>query len=155
MNWWKNLAETEVMNFFAEMEVQLMRRRLLKRRGIDEKNIAEMEAGSMKNTAEMEAELVRRIMLKWRWDWWKAYCWNGSWIGEIYCWNESWLMKFFWLKWMRDLRKILVNESGIFYKINSLYCAELSAPNCPTPNCPNTVKCNVTCANMIYYKSQR
>src|SRR6218665_3832307 len=26
---------------------------------------------------------------------------------------------------------MLLNESGIFYKINIIFCAELSAPNCP------------------------
>src|SRR6218665_8426 len=36
------------------------------------------------------------------------------------------------LKWRRDLRKILVNESGIFYKINIIFCAELSVMNCRT-----------------------
>src|SRR6218665_3574495 len=57
------------------------------------------------------------------------------------------------LKYRPDSRKILVNESGIFYKINIIFCAELSAtnccaelsnaelsaPNCPAPNCPDTV----------------
>jgi len=32
-----------------------------------------------------------------------------------------------------------VNESGIFYKINIIFCAELSATNCPTLNCPRRI----------------
>ena len=28
------------------------------------------------------------------------------------------------------VKRILLNESGIFYEINIIYCAELSATNC-------------------------
>jgi len=34
------------------------------------------------------------------------------------------------------VKRILLNESGIFYKTNIINCAKLSATNCPTPNCP-------------------
>ena len=46
------------------------------------------------------------------------------------------------------VKRILLNETGIFYKINIIYCAELSAtncraelstPNCPTPNCQRRI----------------
>src|SRR6218665_3137602 len=29
------------------------------------------------------------------------------------------------------MKRILLNESGTFYKINIVFCAELSAPKCP------------------------
>jgi len=58
----------------------------------------EMEAGVMKICWEMEAGSMKRILLKWKRDWWKVCCWNGS---------------------------------GNFYKINILFCDELSATNCP------------------------
>ena len=52
------------------------------------------------------------------------------------------------------IKRILLNESGTFYKINIVFCAELSetnchaelsnaelsAPNCSAPNCPGTLK---------------
>src|SRR6218665_988982 len=50
------------------------------------------------------------------------------------------------------VKSILLNESGIFYKINIIYCAELSAtncraelsaPNCPAPNYPGTMYVHV------------
>jgi len=30
------------------------------------------------SVAEMEAGLVKRMFMKWKRDWWKEYCWNGS-----------------------------------------------------------------------------
>jgi len=76
-------------------------------------------------------------------DWWKEYCWNKSGIDEENLDEiEAGLMN-----------RILLNESGTFYKIIIVFCAELSetncraelsnaemsAPNCPAPNCPGTV----------------
>src|SRR6218665_3533051 len=62
------------------------------------------------------------------------------------------------LKLRPDLRKILVNESGIFYKINIIFCAELSATNCraelsnaelSAPNCPRRiVRAELSCAEL-------
>src|SRR6218665_3840085 len=67
----------------------------------------------------------------------KKYCWNRSGIGEENLAEiEAGL-----------IIRILLNESEIFYKINIIFCAELSetnsraelsAPNCPTPHCPGT-----------------
>src|SRR6218665_2361099 len=37
------------------------------------------------------------------------------------------------------MKRILLNESGTFYKINIVFCAELSETNCPTPNCPRRI----------------
>src|SRR6218665_1609650 len=61
------------------------------------------------------------------------------------------------------MKRILLNESGTFYKINIVFCAELSemncraelsnaelsnaelsAPNCPAPNCPGTHRASDT-----------
>src|SRR6218665_3523165 len=68
----------------------------------------------------------------------KKYCWNRSGIGEENLAEiEAGL-----------IIRILLNESGIFYKINIIFCAELSetncraelsAPNCQTPNCPRRI----------------
>src|SRR6218665_3259913 len=68
----------------------------------------------------------------------KKYCGNRSGIDEENLAEiEAGLMK-----------RILLNESGTFYKINIVFCAglsemncraELSAPNCPTPNCPRRI----------------
>ena len=44
----KKDEKKEVEKKIAEIEAVLMRRRLLKKKGIDKKNIAEMEAGLMK-----------------------------------------------------------------------------------------------------------
>src|SRR6218665_2761994 len=62
------------------------------------------------------------------------------------------------LKLRPDSRKILVNESGIFYKINIIFCAELSATNCraelsnaelSAPNCPRRiVRAALSCAEL-------
>src|SRR6218665_3282340 len=85
-----------------------------------------------KNIAEMDAGLM------------KKYCSNRSGIDEENLAEiEAGLVK-----------RILLNESGTFYKINIVFCAELSetncraelsAPNCPTPtelsapNCPRRI----------------
>src|SRR6218665_276804 len=84
-------------------------------KGIGEKNIAEMDPGLMKKC-----------------------CGNRSGIDEENLAEiEAGLVK-----------RILLNESGTFYKINIVFCAELSetncraelsAPNCPTPNCPRRI----------------
>src|SRR6218665_2909086 len=68
----------------------------------------------------------------------KKYCWNRSGIDEENLAEiEAGL-----------IIRILLNESGIFYKINIIFCAEfsetncraeLSAPNCPTPICPRRI----------------
>src|SRR6218665_935418 len=62
------------------------------------------------------------------------------------------------LKYRPDSRKILVNESGIFYKINIIFCAELSSTNCraelsnaelSAPNCPRrNVRAELSCAEL-------
>src|SRR6218665_550405 len=78
----------------------------------------------------------------------KKYCWNRSGIGEENLAEiEAGL-----------IIKILLNESGIFYKINIIFCAELSetnsraelsAPNCPAPNCPRRiVHTELSCAEL-------
>src|SRR6218665_2554084 len=78
----------------------------------------------------------------------KKYCWNRSGIGEENLAEiEAGL-----------IIRILLNESGIFYKINIVFCAELSetnsraqlsAPNCPTPNCPRRiVRAELSCAEL-------
>ena len=52
--------------------------------------------------------------------WWKEYCWNRSGIEENNIAEiEAGLMK-----------RILLNEGGTFYKINIVFCAELSETNC-------------------------
>jgi len=30
----------------------------------------------------MEAGFMKKVLRKWKLDWWKEYCWNGSWIDE-------------------------------------------------------------------------
>src|SRR6218665_4041981 len=67
------------------------------------------------------------------------------------------------LKLRPDLRKILVNESGIFYKINIIFCAELSAKNCraelsnaelSAPNCPRRiVRAELSCAELSGHRT--
>src|SRR6218665_3852553 len=41
------------------------------------------------------------------------------------------------------MKRILLNESGTFYKINIVFCAELSETNCraelSAPNCPRRI----------------
>ena len=98
-----------------------------------------------------------KVWLKWRRNWCKDYCWNGNGIdGKVGLLRDWWkytaeteagliqnvtemearLMKNILLWWENiaeikaDWRKILVNESGIFYKINIIFRAELSATNC-------------------------
>jgi len=135
------------MKFFAEMEVRLVRRRLLKSKrywweeyclnggGIDEKHIAEMEAGLMKiycwnrieidkDIAEMEARLMKNIA-EMEADWWKdiAECWNGGGIYE----------KYWWMKVGFSIKLIL------YFVPNCLWW--IVAPNCPTPNCPRRSVC--------------
>src|SRR6218665_3875609 len=56
------------------------------------------------------------------------------------------------------MKRIFLNESGTFYKINIVFCAELSEtncraelsePNCPTPNCPRRiVRAELSCAEL-------
>src|SRR6218665_158803 len=56
------------------------------------------------------------------------------------------------------MNRILLNESGTFYKIIIVFCAELSetncraelsAPNCPTPKCPRRiVRAELSCAEL-------
>src|SRR6218665_3022987 len=64
----------------------------------------------------------------------KKYCWNRSGIDEENLAEiEAGL-----------IIRILLNESGIFYKINIIFCAELSETNCraelSTPNCPTPIR---------------
>ena len=89
----------------------------------------------MKNIAEMESELMKR------------YCWTGSGIDEKIL-----------LKWKRNLRKILREEAELSIKFIIILCvelsgtnyrAELSAPNCPAPNCPRLiVRAELSCAEL-------
>jgi len=104
---------------------------------------------------------MKKVLLKWKRNWWQ----NTAGFRKIYGWVRSGIDKKISLKWkpdwwkniaemearlmkniaerMRDWRKTLVNESGIFYKI-ILYFApnwprKIVAPNCPTPNCPRRI----------------
>ena len=118
------------------------------------------------NVADMEAGVKENMLLKWKRDWWKEYCRNGSGIDKtnvdemedgvmkICCWNGSGIND----KNIAEMEAGLVKVccwigSGKFYKINILFCDELSATNfprrivrdelsatnCPATNCPGTV----------------
>jgi len=108
----------------------------------------------------MEVGLMKRILLKWKREWWKTCCWNGSGsdennVAEM----EAGLMRIMLLKWKReswnkycwsgsgsDEKNVVEMEAVLTIKL--LYIAtncpqrivrdELSATNCLPTNFPGT-----------------
>ena len=102
--------------------------------GIDEKNVAELEAGLMKG-----------MLLNWKRDWWKECCWM-----------EAGLMKIMLLNWKRELLKRFPEMEAncpplqISNNIDIIFCDELSATNCPRRIVLRRI---VRKPNTIHYKS--
>jgi len=121
MTWWKNIAEMEAglmtkycwngsgfdENNIVEKKAGLMKNYCWNGSGIGKiillkwkrnciKILPKWKLVDEKSIAEIEEGLVwRRILLKWKWDWWQ----NTAGLMKIYCWNKSGIDKKISLKW--------------------------------------------------------
>jgi len=108
-----------------------MKKSCWNRSGIDEIFCWNGIAIYEKKIAEIEAVLLRRILLKWRWDWWKHTVEiEAGWIKNI-AEMEARLMKNIAemeADWWKNIAEM---EVGFTKNIGEwIFCAELFATNC-------------------------
>jgi len=107
--------------------------------GSDEKSFSWNGSGTYEtNIADMEARVI------------KICCWIWGGIDETNVAEMEARVKRMFLKWERDWRKECCwNGSGKVYKVNILFCDELSATTCPATNYPRRIVRNPNWVIMV------